>query len=262
MSIAILFGDITNPNSLSGAIYLDATISFKRSYTGKVTENPMDAGAKIADHFSYNNPVYSIQGVISCVDFSNIPSLLTVNGVGMMNSKSPPPIAQISKTGGKLDDLIPASVQQFLPDLVSKVEVSEDYRESYASAIEPFLKDIMSGIYYNDMTGKYENRMTLCTIFDVDGTNATNPRSNVVPVSISIREDSETGDGLFIDLDFQEVRFVTLESATAPKPQKKSTTAVKTSPEAEKGTTNKVEMTDRTTEHTTVRSAANKAVGR
>lgn len=244
MSLAILFGDVTNPNSLSGAIYLDATISFRRAYKGKVTENPIDSGGVITDHFIQENPNYSIQGVISCVDFSNIPSALTVNGVGVMNSKAPPSITEVTKVGTQIDGLIPPVIQQFLPSLMSKVEMDTDTRESYALTIEPFLKEIMTGLYYNEETGKYENKMTLCTIFDVDNVTATNPRTNVVPVSISIREDAETGDGLFVDLEFQEVRFVTLESAEAPKPAKKSATSIKTSTEKNKGTPPKVDVKD------------------
>lgn len=236
MSIAITFGDLQNPMSLAGAIYFSATTDYSREFKGKVTEHTIEAGALITDHYVADNPVVKVSGVISSVDFSNIPSNLLVEGMQVFNNQAPPNPVNVFDKGGTLRSLVPDVVSQFMPNLLSSVvQIDGLERENKRDEIESFLLEVMSGLVFNEDRQRWENRMTHSKLFMVDGITTQLLYDNLVCTSISIKENADTGDELDISMVFEQVRYVTLEQAEAPTPPKKSTTAKKTEPEKDKG---------------------------
>lgn len=236
MTIAITFGEMSNPQSLAGAIYFSATTDYSRTFKGKLTEHPIEAGAKITDHFVSDNPVIKVSGIISSVDFSNIPSMIVVEDMQVINNQPPPTPVTVLDKGGTLRSLIPDVVTQFMPNILeSNIQIDGVERENKRDEIESFLKELMSGLIYNEERSRWENRMTLSKMFMVDGYNPTLLYDELVCTSIDIRESADTGDELNLSMVFEQPKFVTLEQAEAPTPPKKSTTSKKTEPEKDKG---------------------------
>lgn len=227
MSLVIKFGDSKNPNSISGAIYFDAVTRYGRDYSGKVTEHPLEAGAQITDHYISNNPKFSISGVISSVDFSNIPSQLSIDGEGVINNNAQPAAVSVKDMSG---------VKKFLPDVAAqffgkkKPEVTMDMnqRVNYKYMIEDFLAEILSGLQWNPKRQKLENKMTLAVLYEMVLGIPARPLRDLVCTSVNIDEDEETGDALILTVTFEQVMFVKSNTAKAPpKPKGKKATDTK-----------------------------------
>lgn len=237
MSLAIKFGDSTNPTSLSGAIYFNAVTKYAKNHSGKVTEHPIEAGASITDHFVSNNSKYAISGVISHVDFSTIPGMLTLEGESVMNNSQNAPPVVINDTTTGLDRVLSSStIGQFLAQIRPDVIVNSAERLNYKLSLENFFEVLMTGLFYNETRKKWENRMVTCVLYELDGLNPVKPIQDLVVTSVQISEDPDTGDALVLDVSLEKVNFVTLEKTEAPKPRKKSNTAKGTEPKQNKGT--------------------------
>jgi hypothetical protein len=234
MSLAIKFGDITNPSSISGAIYFDAVTEYKRQYSGRVTEHPIEAGASVSDHFISANPKISIDGVISSVDFSYIPSLLSLDGTGVVNNNGQPDAISVGGMGG-LRQFLPNVISQFLPTLSPTVNVDTSGRNDHRAAVETLMKDLINGLYLNQDRQKWENRMTPTTLYEVYGISVNPFMEDLIVTKFSIEESVENGDGLWFSMEMEQVRFVTLESAEAPSPAQGSKTQRQTTPQKDKG---------------------------
>ena len=237
MSLAIKFGDSTDISSLSGAVYFDAVTSFKKSYGGKVTEHPLEAGAYISDHFISDNPKISIEGVISNVDFSNIPSTLTLDGTRVVNHKNNPPNIPVTVNGwgSKLKQFIPDIIGQFLPQVESDVRVDNRVRHNSTDDVDRLMKDLINGLYLNRTRNKWEIKMTPSTLYDVYGNTAMPNMDNLIVTKFQTDENVNNGDGLFFSMELEQVRFVTLESAEAPKPAKATPVGRQATEETKKG---------------------------
>lgn len=224
MSLAIKFGDSTNQNSLSGSVYFSAVTSYTKDHSGRVTEHPIEAGASISDHFISNNPKFSIEGVISSVDFSNIPSMVFLGDtLDPVENNRPEPIpVSILDTSG-LRRLIPGVVDQFIPVSVPTVTMEQPFPGSYKMSMENLFESIINGLFYNPTRKRWENRMTTAILYELEGSQVTKPIPNLVMTSCRVSEDEESGDSLFVSMSFEQVRFVTLEKAEAPKPTETKT---------------------------------------
>lgn len=218
MSLAIKFGDSTDKNSLSGAFYFSAVTAYTKDFSGRVTEHPIEAGASISDHFISNNPKFTIEGVVSSVDFSNIPSQIRLGG-GQdpveNNRGAPVPVSVIDTSG--LRRLIPGVVDQFIPMDKPTVIMETPFPGSSKMSLENLFENIINGLFYNQTKKRWENRMTPAIIYEMDGTQVLRPVPNVILTSCRMNEDEESGDSLFLSMSLEQVRFVTLERAEAPK---------------------------------------------
>lgn len=235
MSLAIKFGDSTDPNSVSGVLYVDAVTKYDKTYGGKVTEHPIEAGASISDHYISSNPKFKITGVFSSVDFSSIPSQLSLDGERVSNSNFAPSAISVSDVGSKLLKYIPDVISQFMGGTGSSILSDSSSRKNYKMDIEMMMEKILTGLYYNENRKKWENRMTITTLFEMEGNIPTNSITDLVITSFSVSEDSDSGDALFFDMSLEQVKFVTLEKAEAPKAAKKSSTARSTADAKNKG---------------------------
>lgn len=238
MSLAIKFGDESDKNSLSGAIYFDAVTDYSKVYAGKVTEHPIEAGASVSDHFISQNPKYRISGVISSVDFSVLTQGFSLDGTPVMNINSRPPAVIVDISETKLRDYIPGVIAQFLPSLGSQINISQESLMDHKDSVEQLLQELMNGLYYNEDRQRWENRMTTTTLYEIVGGVAVKPVKDLVMTNFSVKETVESGDALFVDMDFEQVRFVTLEKAEAPKAQKGTPEARATKGKSNKGKAN------------------------
>jgi len=233
MSLAIKFGSSTDPAVLSGAIYFDAVTKYSKDFSGRVTEHPLEAGASISDHYISSNPKYSISGVISSVDISNIPSMIKIDDQEVMNNSEEPLPVSVEDTSG-LRKFLPGVLDQFFGQVKPTVRLDDSERMNYKMSFENFFELLMSGLAYNEKRKKWENRMTTATLYEMQGFTPVKPIPNLVVTSIKLDEDEESGDALFVSMTLEHVNFVTLEKAEAPKPQKNTST--------ERGASEKTQM--------------------
>lgn len=235
MTIAVKFGDLSDPKQLSGFIFLDAVTSYSKAFDGRVTEHPVETGVSISDHFKSENPKFKIKGVISGVDLSPIPSTIILDGKFPLNANTPPTPVNINDMSSGLKRFLPDSISQFIPNTPPIVEVGAP-RQDYKQDVETLLETLMNGIFFNEDRNRWENRMTISTIYEVEGSQLGRSYTNCVMTSYRVSEDVESGEGLFLELSFEQVRFATSERAEAPAPKKGSQEARGTSPTKDKGT--------------------------
>ena len=246
MTIAVKFGDLNDPKQLSGFIFLDAVTKYDKIFGGRVTEHPVETGVTISDHFRSENPKFRISGVISGVDLSPIPYLIKslatiqdlegVEASKILNVNDPPVPVSVGNIGSGLRQFIPDAISQFLPTTSLNITGGDGQRQDYKYQVEIFLETIMNGIFYNEDRKRWENRMTLSTLYEMDGSQLGRSYNNCVLTNYSVTENVETGEGLFLDLSFEQVRFATSEAAEAPAPRKNTPTARATAPTKDKGT--------------------------
>lgn len=235
MSLAIKFGDSTDVNSVAGAIYFDAVTNYNKKHSGKVTEHPIEAGAMVSDHYVSNNPIVKISGVVSHVDLSSASEYVYLDGEPVINQKSQPVAVRVSNIGSVLKNYIPGVVSQFLPNLLPDVIAASSESVNHKDSIEMLLRELLSGLYYNEQRKRWENRMTTTTLYEIDGVTPNPVFTDLIITDFTVDESVDTGDALVFELTGEKVRFVTLEKAEAPKPAPKSPTERATSDNKNKG---------------------------
>lgn len=237
MSLAIKFGDLSDPNQHTrGFIYLDATTDYGKNFQGRVTSHPIEAGVSVSDHFTVDNPQFRVSGVISGADLSAIPSKLFIDGEAVMNANPQPPAAIVNNLNSSLRRFLPDSIEQFIPNRTPQILGGGTARVDFKTEVEQFLETVMSGTYFNEQRNRWENRMTLATLYEIDGGSLGRSIPNLVMTNYSVRENAESGNGLSLEISLEQVRFATLESAEAPAPQRGTDTDKAASKTKEKGT--------------------------
>lgn len=214
MSIAIKIGDDTTP--VQGLIYLDATTSYGRSYSGKVSEYPMDSGVSISDHFISQNPRFSVEGYLSGVDLSGMSSKIRIGDSTPSNANSMPEALVVQERGGGLDTYMPSAVSQFVSEPTSVAVTGSIPGEDSLPRTDELFIQLMSGLYYNTAENKWRNQMVLCVLYELEDANLKNARINLVMTGYKVNESPEDGDALHVTFDFEQVRFATIEKTDLP----------------------------------------------
>lgn len=207
MTIALKIG--TTDSEVQGIVYLDAVTSYSRSLKGKVTSHPVDSGSNISDHFVANNPSFSIRGIVSHVDITGTSALVEINGGSPVNSKAIPASVTIAEQDNVMKYL-PGSVKQFFSRGEVEVSGAVESQNTQPQVLELF-NQLMTGVYYNQAAKRWQNRMTLTVLYEMDGPNFVNAITDLVITSVDVNEDSETGSALHVDISLEKVRFATLE---------------------------------------------------
>ena len=238
MSLALKFGDLADPTTLSGVIYFDAVTSYTRDFSGRVTSHPIEAGASITDHFISNNPVVSFSCVISSVDITSLGERLQIDGVPPMNvSRQPMPVS-IGNLGGLLKQMTPGVISQFFPRVLPTIQMDQAQREDFGPTVSHFLEEVLTSLQFNPERKRWENRMVIATLYEIENGVPVRPMEDLVLTKFSRREDETTGDAFVADITLEKVNFVTLEEAEAPKVEKGTPTARKTGKTKDKGNVN------------------------
>lgn len=217
MSLAIKFGDDTDPNQLSGFIYFDVVTKYSKQLSGKVTSHPLDAGAKITDHYVSENPKYTIVGVISSADISGIPQKINVDGEGPLNVSFQPGPAIVNDAFSGVLNFSPNTANQFLQSSQESVSVDTTQRTDYNRQINSLMEAVMTGLVYDDQAKKLKNRMTLITLYEFMNEILWAEADDLVLTGFSFDEDADSGNGLFVTMQLEQVSFVTLQKTELPK---------------------------------------------
>lgn len=218
MTIAMKIGDDTS--SVRGLLYFDAVTSFNETRSGNVTSFPLDMGVSVADHYIAKNPTYQLRGILSNADITGVSSNIKVGIDSPLNSHVQPETPLILDTAIGLAKLLPGSVGQFYKTAIPTVVEGGSVAPSQAQ-IKDILRELMTGVQYSSTLKRYQNKMTLITLYEFDGNNIKTQHSDLVLTSFAIEEDVDTGDCIPLNLSFERVRFVTVEKTS---PAKKAST--------------------------------------
>jgi hypothetical protein len=249
MSFAI--GWEADPIQAGGFIYLDAVLTWNRSFTGQVTKHPVDGGSSITDSYINNNPIFTMSAVISATDIS-IASIALANENGDTPSNirgAPTEVLVKSDDQSLLMRFVPSVVGQFLPDTLPEVImdgaageqdvgveagiteglVEEQPPENntrgidsdYTENIQDILSNLQSSEGYNQITGQFETIIRPVTLYETNGfltlvRKLPANNSFLVITSINFREDAESGYAVYADITFEQVRFANLKKVQLP----------------------------------------------
>jgi hypothetical protein len=216
MSFAIKYGG-SDPDE-GGLIYMDAVVSYSQNFSGQVTKHPVDGGAQISDHFISQNPVFTMSAVISGVDISTGSYLIQDNdGNFPYNVTTAPTAVSVNSTDSSvLSRFIPDSIGQFLPDSSPDVVV-DPARSGLIEQIRDMLKDLISGVKFNDTTGQFDPNIQVVQLYEFTGRLLKRIQNNLVVTGIQFKDDTNTGYGLYCDITLEQVSFVYLKKTDIPK---------------------------------------------
>lgn len=214
MSIAIRVGDDTTP--VQGLIYLDATVAYSRSYSGKVTKFPLASGASISDHFIAENPKFSVEGYLSGVDLSGMSSQVRIGDFTPSNANSMPEALTVQERGGELSTYLPSALSQFASEPTSVAVTGSIPGEDSLPRTDELFVQLMSGMYFNTAENKWRNQAVLCILYELEDLVLKNARVNVVMLDYKVNESPDSGDALHVTFDFEQVRYATIEKTDLP----------------------------------------------
>lgn len=194
-----------------GIILFSAVTSRSESYGGSVTSHPIENGSKISDHIVTNNPSFSIDGVISAVDFGGVAisigfdgdeaDNLTVSVISTFDNTVP--LVSIEKgQPSRLAGILPEGIGAFLAEDKPKITLSE-------SVATPLLVTKNKLIALRD-------KSELVQVFFMDGSVVKEIIDGCFVTSLSFSESAMTGEALQVGLSFEKVTVVTLDKSVVP----------------------------------------------
>lgn len=186
-------------DSEGSIISFDAVMSYDQDYSSKVTEHPLESGGNVSDHIIRNNKKIKVKGVFSDYSPSNNNEVFSANVDGQEFSS-----ANITNSR-----------------IVSTLEVSKNNRE-----INPPVDLTGSNYSINNPEGvsrktqdvkkkliELQRQGALVTIFETEG-GTIKPSAyfpNAVITNLNISENENSGDGLYVSMSFNIVRFANTE---------------------------------------------------
>lgn len=205
-------------------VWMDAVLSFSESYSSSVTKHQIESGSSISDHIIQDNAKFSISGVVSFVDFNKtidftrIPedSLSDVSNYTNMNFQ-PTNVTIGSSLNNPLVKLLPDSVRQFIgSDSTPSVEMGVSF-PAKSIDVEEILKSVINGFTEVGADRKVVKRKQVVSLveFNTDF-SVKNTFDNCVCTSLSFAQDPESGDAVYPQMSFEQVRFVELMTTTFP----------------------------------------------
>ena len=227
MSLAIRIGN--RGGSSSALFYLNAVTRYERSYRSQVSKYPLDAGVSITDHTVNENPVFTISGLISPADISlRASNTVVIDGqsrdtpLNVDKNFSNSADAKVENLLGNLKKYIPDVATQFLGTTTSKAEggiLANDSSEAILEAV----RKLFTRLIYNKSNDTYRNSVVFCTLYELgEASNFKNSHRNLILTDFRGAYDTENGNALVVDITFEQVRTVTLQSTTIPRNVSKS----------------------------------------
>ena len=172
----------TIKNSDDQILTIDATMKDSRSFSNKITEKPIEDGSCVSDALILNNTKYTLQGIVSNTPIVNaLKQDVTVEiSSGFLNTAS-----------------------QFLNGYTT---------ENSTVKTTPVKSDTYVLNAYNFLT----NLMSSSKVFSVKITGYPELK-NLLPTSLHVDFDQESGDALHFNLEFEKIKMVSSKTTTVPK---------------------------------------------
>lgn len=195
-------------------IWIDAVVQFNRAFQSSVTKHPIETGAFVSDHTIIENPVLTVSGVISDVDFNNQRPVISETDKMAKGWKTkqfennvpvPDDNVMISADNNVFKKYLPESVSQFFPEQAAGVVVGTVTRPKTAESLESDLIEIR--------TMKEE-----IDIVEFEGDRIKKIWSSCVMINLMFEENPESGDALWPTMTFEQVTYA--KSVNVKIPQK------------------------------------------
>lgn len=219
MTLALKYGDDSDPNVETGFIYFDVVTAYSRSTRGQVTKHAISGGTYVTDHFVRDNPEISISAIVSFADISPESNLIVdVSGNKANNSNPQTGEVIVTESASSLVNYLPASISQYLPKSAPTVSLASNIlKTNYKDFVEQALETITSSVKFNESTSKFETYIRVTQLYEFLGTSLTKIKTDLVLTEFSIKEDESSGDALLVDLKFEKVKFVSQKRTAIPK---------------------------------------------
>lgn len=216
MSLGLKYTSDTKDDGESFFIVFDAIQSYTKTIKGQVTRHPIAGGKLITTNYTRDNPTFGFTGIISFADLSNLYQLVRDEEGGLADNLIEQPSAiQVNDNTSTLSNLIPASISQFLPQ--SNANVAMDFeRNNYKDFVAQILERLMSGEKYDESSKRIKTFIRPIKLYEFLGPTIDKIIDNVVLTSYTVKEDVDTGDCLICDLEFEQVKFVSLRTSALP----------------------------------------------
>lgn len=248
-------------------LWFDAVLDWNRSLSGNVSSHPLENGGVITDHTTINNEAITFNGILTDADFNLSrpvidPAQAQVYGITNKQFVNNTPVNQLDSTGtpqynnvtitdtGNAVAYLPESVGQFFSANAPTVRVSGANKVKTALAVKTTLIDMFNGREKFVLLSFMESRIE-------------DAFENCVMTSLSFREDSETGSGVYPNISLQRVAFansssVKITQRVAEPVQKKAAAQQNKGGQSTSGTTITADLNAKTQPFN--RSAARQAV--
>ncbi len=189
-------------------IWMDAVVSYSRQYSSSITKHPIESGSTITDNVSKENPKFSLTGVITNADFNTTRPFIYENDAAayklsdrrIYNSQPIPDGASpvIGKGASKLFKYLPQSVTQFTGVSPPSVNVPNSQRPDWVYTVEEILKTV-------------ERNHELVSILEFSHLGVIKKSHDDCYISnITFAETVDTGDSFDLNIDIEQVTFVSL----------------------------------------------------
>lgn len=217
MSLGLKYTSDSKDDGESFFIVFDSVTSYTKTIKGQVTRHPIAGSKLITTNFTRDNPTFGFTGIISFADLSNLYEIVRDEQGGIAdNTITQPTAVQVNDNTSILTNLIPSSISQFLPQ--SNANVSMDFeRTNYKDFVAQILGRLMSGEKYDEETKRIKTFIRPIKLYEFLGPTIDKVIDNVVLTSYTVKEDIDTGDCLICDLEFEQVKFVSLRTSALPK---------------------------------------------
>ncbi|MEE4224810.1 phage baseplate protein [Pseudomonas viridiflava] len=201
-------------------IYFDAITRIQESYTSSISKHPLSDGSLITDHTTRENPKYSISGVLSDADFnlqrpSNLSSLpnQTLNSgeyVGTdfydvrdkqftNNTQVVYPVQITEKS--TINRLLPEVIAQFTKDTIPDAFVTPQDKVKTARGVKSQLVEMW----------RTADQFQVVEILAGTTIGVFGP---CVFTNLVFEENTDTGEGIFPEMVFEEVKYATTKSVS------------------------------------------------
>lgn len=225
-------------------VWMDAVLSFSESYSASVTKHQIESGSSISDHIVEDNAKFSISGVVTEVDFCKTFDLQKISQDVVPNQENiknlefqPTQVIIGSSQQNPLVKLLPDSVRQFIgSDSPPEVVMGAVAFQRNPLSVYETLKSVVNGFTEITSDRKTIKRKQVVTLmeFNTDFT-VKNFFDNCVCTSLSFSQDPESGDAVYPQMSFEQVRFVELMATTFPTNRISTSVKNKGSDKSQKG---------------------------
>ncbi|WJM55323.1 hypothetical protein QUC26_09295 [Pseudomonas asiatica] len=183
-------------------LWFDAITALSEKYSAAVTRHPLASGSLISDHTTFDNPKFTISGILTDADFNlTRPTLsdtdLNTNKQYINNTQTVYPVQITDKSS--INKILPEVIAQFTKDTIPDVYVTPQEKAKTAQAVK------------DDMVNMITNR-ELFTFIEFEGAVVVKTFSNCVLTGADFKEDTTTGEGIFPNLEFEQVSFAVVQN--------------------------------------------------
>jgi hypothetical protein len=181
-------------------IYFDAITNLAEKYSAAVSKHPMANGAFVTDHTTFDNPKFVVSGVLSDADFNLSRPFINdaVDGKQYINKTTTVyPVGIIE--ADSINKYLPEVIAQFTKDSIPQAFVTPQHKIKTAKAVK------------DELIGMIASREEF-TFFEYDGGAIPNSWTNCVFTGVDFKEDESTGEGIFPNLEFEQVSYAVIQS--------------------------------------------------